>query len=337
FTVGYATPANNYLTNTIKPNSTWDATRYLNIWVSEFEAGILGIATFPSGSTIPDIAGVGESVSVAGVSIGYSTVGSVFVPAGCSQPYGRGRTLTHELGHFFGLRHIWGDATCGNDFCGDTPTHQTSNSGEPTHPKTNTCGTPDEMFENYMDYCNDIAMNLFTINQGDRMTAVFMNSPYRGTLATSNAGLVAPTATNRIAFSDCDGSMTVSELGLTGTYPRYRDVVLPLVIENKATGAASLTVSVGGTAINGYHYQLITPSLSIVNNDEGKNIVLRVFDNAQVDGNKTMIVSYSISGTGVIASSSAQTITVTITDNDVTTPSDSRVTLVSENFDAGVV
>jgi Pregnancy-associated plasma protein-A len=49
-----------------------------------------------------------------------------------SAPFNLGRTATHEVGHWVNLRHIWGDATCGNDQVGDTPTHNTSNGGCPT-------------------------------------------------------------------------------------------------------------------------------------------------------------------------------------------------------------
>ncbi|MFN3876211.1 MAG: pre-peptidase C-terminal domain-containing protein, partial [Flavobacteriales bacterium] len=86
-----------------------------------------------------------------------------------------GRTLTHEVGHWLNLRHIWGDATCGNDQVSDTPVHQTSNGGCPAFPKTNTCGgtTNTEMTMNYMDYTNDGCMNLFTLGQKNRMQALF--------------------------------------------------------------------------------------------------------------------------------------------------------------------
>ena len=103
--------------------------------------------------------------------------------------YGYGRTVTHEVGHWLGLRHIWGDEDCGTDYVADTPIHKTENYGCFTHPKTNTCLPPtaDEMFENYMDYTSDTCMNIFTINQVDRFNAVLANSPRRKELLTSDA------------------------------------------------------------------------------------------------------------------------------------------------------
>lgn len=335
YTVGYAS-ASNYLTTTIKPNSIWDPTRYLNIWVSQWEAGILGIATFPASSGLSGLNN-SETNTTAGVSIDYTTVGSVFSPSGaCSGAYGKGKTLTHELGHFFGLRHIWGDADCGSDFCNDTPTHFSDNSGEPQHPKPNSCGTADEMFENYMDYCDDIVANTFTVNQGDRMEAVFANSPRRASLATSNAGLVLVTATNRIAFADCDGAVRVSETSTMTTCPKYKDFSLLINVEDKATAATTITINTAGTAVNGVDYQLMTPTLAFATGDNFKAVVLRIFDNGAATGNKTINLSYTIgAGGGVTAGTQGQSIVVTIADDDAVTPVNNttpNVTIFSENF-----
>src|SRR6185503_7844831 len=78
-------------------------------------------------------------------------------------PYNKGRTATHEVGHWLNLRHIWGDANCGDDFVNDTPTQQTSNVGCPNYPHV-TCGngTNGDMFVNYMDYVNDACMAMFS-------------------------------------------------------------------------------------------------------------------------------------------------------------------------------
>ena len=89
-------------------------------------------------------------------------------------PYNLGRTLTHELGHYFNLRHIWGSGLCGNDFVADTPQHNTSNGGCPSSDHLSTCsGTPLELTMNYMDYTNDVCMYMFTEGQALRQQAHF--------------------------------------------------------------------------------------------------------------------------------------------------------------------
>lgn len=330
YTVG-ASGAGDYLGSVIKPATYWDPSRYINIWVLEMEAGILGIATFPAGSGLPDMV-YSESNQTAGIAVGPETVGSIFRPSTSCGTYTKGKTLTHEVGHFFGLRHIWGDANCGTDYCDDTPVHQGQNTGVPSHPKANSCGTTDEMFENYMDYSDDVILNTFTAGQVARMQAVLANSPRRNTLATSTVGLVPVTGTNRLAFYDCTGSLTVSETGLTGTSPRYRDYSFTLNAEDKATGNATVTINTSGTATNGIHYQVMTPTLNFVNGDDYKNVVVRVFDNALVEGNRNIILTYSISGSGVQAGTAAQSMTINIQDDDNITVSNNTVTVLSQDF-----
>lgn len=85
-----------------------------------------------------------------------------------------GRVCVHEIGHWLNLRHIWGDANCGNDFVDDTPTQQAANRGCPAFPHV-TCsnGTNGDMFMNYMDYTNNGCQNIYTRGQNLRMRAVF--------------------------------------------------------------------------------------------------------------------------------------------------------------------
>jgi hypothetical protein len=148
------------------------------------------------------------------------------------------------------------------------------------------------------------------------MQTVMLNSPRRSSLAVSTAGSVPVTASNKIAFTNCTGALSVSEEGITGTYPRYRDVNLTLNVEDKATGTATVNITATGTAINNFHYQLLTPSLTFAGGDNFKDVKIRVFDNAEVDGNKTIILNYSILGTGVTAGTAAQSVTVTVIDDD---------------------
>ena len=151
-----------------------DPQNNLNMWVvnkmQAYGSTILGYAQFPGGAWATD-----------GVVIGYNFFGRVGT---LSSPYHLGRTATHEVGHWVNLRHIWGDATCGNDFVGDTPPHNTSNGGCPAADHRSTCsGTPLEMWMNYMDYTYDACMYMFTHQQRDRMRAVFTPGAFRAALA----------------------------------------------------------------------------------------------------------------------------------------------------------
>ena len=135
-------------------------TTTLNLWVCNIGGGILGYAQFPGGASPTD-----------GVVIGPQYFGNTgFVSA----PYDKGRTATHEVGHWLNLRHIWGDASCGNDLVSDTPTQQTSNFGCPSFPHT-TCsnGANGDMFMNYMDYTDDLCMFMFSAGQKLRTRAIF--------------------------------------------------------------------------------------------------------------------------------------------------------------------
>ena len=151
-------------------SNAWPADRYLNIWVAErvefLGQEILGYAQFPDMmATQPDTDGVVIRTSA------FGRTGNVVAP------WHKGRTATHEVGHWLNLRHIWGDSICGDDFVADTPTQSTSSSDCPNHPRTS-CGSMD-MFMNYMDYTDDRCMNLFTQCQKSRMITVLENSPRR--------------------------------------------------------------------------------------------------------------------------------------------------------------
>jgi hypothetical protein len=137
-----------------------DPTKYLNLWVCALGGGLLGYAQFPGGPAATD-----------GVVINYRAFGTT----GTAQaPFNRGRTATHEVGHYLNLRHIWGDTEdcSGTDYVPDTPNCAGPNYGTPTFP-TVTCnnGPNGDMFMNYMDYVDDAAMFMFTAQQVLRMRA----------------------------------------------------------------------------------------------------------------------------------------------------------------------
>ncbi|MFN8237139.1 MAG: zinc metalloprotease [Chitinophagales bacterium] len=145
-------------------------TTKLNLWSCTLSNGILGYAQFPGGSSSTD---------------GVVILNTAFGRTGTVQaPYNKGRTATHEVGHWMNLRHIWGDATCGSDLVNDTPTHNTANYGCPAAGHLSTCtGTPIEMTMNYMDYTDDPCMYMFSLGQKSRMLAVFATGGPRAAFA----------------------------------------------------------------------------------------------------------------------------------------------------------
>jgi len=167
-------------TNNIKSSATggvdpWPVDDYLNIWVGDLLGGVLGYAQFPNGNPLTD-----------GVVVAPFTVNT-----NANGQYEFGRTLVHEMGHYFNLRHIWGDGNCSvDDFVTDTPVSGQPHFGCPAS-GTNTCsgGDPD-MFMNYMDYVDDVCMIMFTTGQVERMDAAIYTS--RASLLSSQGHVPPP-------------------------------------------------------------------------------------------------------------------------------------------------
>lgn len=162
----------------------WPVTEYLNLWVCNLGGGLLGYGEFPTGS----------ASNTFGLVMGYTCFGSNYTAYGSGfnliASYDRGRTSTHEIGHCFNLFHIWGDdgSSCsGSDLCADTPNQADEHYGCPSGSQVSCTNGPNgDMYQNYMDYSDDICMNLFTLNQKTRMLAVLNSAPYNA-LQTSTA------------------------------------------------------------------------------------------------------------------------------------------------------
>ncbi|HEY1038324.1 MAG TPA: M43 family zinc metalloprotease [Bacteroidia bacterium] len=174
-------------TNGVDP---WPTDEYLNIWVCDMSLFnipfVLGYATFP-----------GSDPTLDGVVIQYNFIGH--------QDNGTtnnlGKTTVHEVGHWLGMRHIWGDGQQSSTLCDstdyvdDTPNADTAsqqtclikNSCSNESPYWNNAGIdPPDMIENYMDYSYDDCMTMFTNGQKLRMHG-FLNT-VRSSLISSPAG-----------------------------------------------------------------------------------------------------------------------------------------------------
>ncbi len=221
-----------YIQTTIKPNTIWEPSQYLNIWVIDVGGGIVGYAQFPSFSALLGMPGDAgdpngtsnctQSALTDGVVLTYDVVGSTQKGStGIAVPYQLGRTATHEVGHWLGLRHPWGDGDCTvDDYCEDTPLCNGASFGCPVNPPSCTPGVR-RMIENYMDYSDDGCLNIFTLDQALRMRAVLETS--RRSLLSS-PGLIPPHPTDA-AVADllvpqdlCPGTYAISVvLQNTGT------------------------------------------------------------------------------------------------------------------------
>lgn len=149
-------------------DDAWDPNSYLNIWVCNLQR-VLGYASFPGGEAAKD-----------GVVMNYNSF--------------RGqKTLVHETGHWMGLKHLWGDADCGDDGVDDTPRQSTFTSGCPSGIRLSPCSnTPNgDMYMNYMDFTDDACINMFTEGQKTKMRSLLAKGGTRQGILTS-FGLQAP-------------------------------------------------------------------------------------------------------------------------------------------------
>jgi hypothetical protein len=242
----------------------WDATRYLNIWVGDLGLGFWGYATPP-----------GSPVANDGIVINYLATGIT----GTFQGVDRGRTATHEVGHWLGLFHIWGNDfydCSGSDLISDTPNQNAPsqfcyNIGEVV---TDSCtpNAPGIMWMNYMDYSEDACKYMFTNDQKTRMWSVLNGA--RSSILTSDActpvGLeelyllnaisVYPSPSNGEVTVDFNGKNandvdvvvynTVGQAVLTSRYTTLNDSRIVLDLSDVAAGVYAIEISYGGGKVN---------------------------------------------------------------------------------------
>ena len=156
-------------------SDAWDPESYLNIWVCNLGRAA-GYSSFPGGPTEKD-----------GIVLAYNVFGK-----NSKAGYDMGKTAVHEAGHWLGLRHIWGDDYCGDDWVDDTPKQANFTSGCPSGIRLSCSSGPNgDMYMNYMDITLDGCINLFTEGQKKRMRMLFEPDGGRHALLSSY-GLLPP-------------------------------------------------------------------------------------------------------------------------------------------------
>lgn len=180
-------------------DDAWDSHSYLNIWVCNLNRSLLGYSTFPGAAPDKD-----------GVVIRTDVFGNININ---SAVYNKGRTTTHEVGHWLNLKHLWGDSNCGDDNVDDTPQQRTYNSGCSSFPQVNPDGcNPDpngDMFMNFMDFSDDACILMFTWGQKQRMRNLFRDNGARATLLESKA-LDEPWNDSPSTYGDASAQLHIS-------------------------------------------------------------------------------------------------------------------------------
>lgn len=336
----------------MKAVTQWNPNNYLNMWTirpggnslnhptSPGLGGLLGYAQFPDASGLDGLNASGGAATTDGVVAGFDAFGTIAENDGTfimNGTYNLGRTMTHEVGHWLGLRHIWGDnGTCpatnsntDKDFCADTPAANTANYSCAT--VVNSCpSTPgNDMTQNYMDYTDDACMDTFTNDQKTRMVAVMQNSPRRNTLNVSTA---CQTPTPIIRFNEPTGSVNEN------TNCTYTDVTFPVSLGKAATANAVVTFNVagGGTATQNLDYQIVNPTVTFpAGSTTTQNLTVRVFHDGFVETTETFTVNLTLNANGgdAVLNAGASSMVITIVDNDVAPIATQTNTVFSANFE----
>lgn len=332
---------------TMKQATIWDPTKYLNMWTIRPGGldlptgmnGLLGYAQFPQGSGLTGVT-PGTVANTDGVVAAFDAMGTLAANDGTfilNPTYNLGRTMTHEVGHWLGLRHIWGDnsacpATNTNldkDYCADTPAANIEN--YTCNLSANTCPSNpgNDMVQNYMDYTNDACMDTFTPDQKARMQTVMTNALRRNTLNASD-GATEATAVG-VYFNQGTGKCDVIE----GTGCNYIDVNYAVSItKSPATNVVvAFAADATSTATNNVDYQIMTPTITFNSGSTAsQNLTVRYFGDGISEPTETLVINMTPTGAVLVPTAESQ-LKVSIIDNDVAPIASYNSVYFNETFD----
>ncbi|MGR3809542.1 zinc metalloprotease [Jiulongibacter sp. NS-SX5] len=255
--------------------SYWPSDKYLNVWVVNLAGVYLGYGEFPGGA-LDGLEPVDAVDIIDGVFIDHEVFGSRTGTASTGI-YSYGRTLTHEIGHWLGLIHTWGDERCGTDYCEDTPQIQDPNETFSCDPIFSRCNgvSRQNMIENYMDYTPDSCMNIFTEDQKARVRQVLELSPRRRRLVLNSQFLLP--VTNTTEFNVLSNPGTKGDLKFQVLLPQFQDFTILAYNTLGQKVAERAYLDYPSTVISAEDLNLPAGPLIIIMQTAGESFLKRVY------------------------------------------------------------
>lgn len=335
----------------MKTVTQWDPTKYLNMWIIRpgglplasggFE-GLLGYAQFPDATGLGGLSASGGAANTDGVVCAFDSMGTKNLNDGTfllNPGYDEGRTMTHEVGHWVGLRHIWGDDGCpatatnvatNEDYVADTPAAADANY---TCATVNTCPAPgNDQVQNYMDYTPDACMDTFTAGQKARIQTIMAGAARRSTLNASLGG-TAP-ALSGVYFKPSLTNCDITE----ATNCSYTDYNFNVGTTKAPTASTIVTfnVNASSTATNLKDFQIMTPTVTFpTGSTADQTLTVRVYHDGISESTESVLIGATVNAGGgdAVLIADYNSIKFSIIDNDVAPVLNSFEYVVNETFD----
>ena len=281
-------------------DSNWSG--YMNFLVKNAGDSVLGYS--PLGGNIA----AGQSVVISPGAFGSGSGCAGYSPG---SPYNLGRTVTHELGHFYNLDHTFSGSCNSDDGIADTPNISQPNYGCSTPGSISGCVTGESALTmSYMDYGNDSCLYMFSEGQTtvvDSYISGVLQSQFKpNTIAcgSTDPDFIISAVNDSVESCGDEGSYTIDISSLNGF-----DEEISLTLSGTPNGASSslsqptivntgsfnvLVTDLSGLFTANYVITLTASSASITKSiDLDLNIISEVCTSA---GN----ITFSTATTGVI-------------------------------------